>query len=230
MRVAGILAASGWRWTLPGQSYLRGLGGEPLLVRAARTLLEVSDELAVVVPPGIVAPTRAALRAAELEGGVIAAGPERWRTMREVVTDLGPSDVVVVHDVLRPLASRELFGRVLTEASGSGAAACAVPVSSTIAEVDGSGRVVRVASAAPLVAVQTPQAFVTGLLQDGLDAVATTIAHLGVPPHDEHPAVQLAGGLVQLVEGDPDNRELVTDDDFAWAESFLARTSTARAS
>ena len=51
MRVAGLLAANGWRWAVPAPRYLRAIAGLPLLVRSAQSLAMVCDELAVIVPP-----------------------------------------------------------------------------------------------------------------------------------------------------------------------------------
>jgi 2-C-methyl-D-erythritol 4-phosphate cytidylyltransferase len=221
MRVAGILAVSGWRWSLAPAHYLHPLAGEPLFVRSARGLSRRCERLAVVVPSSIVGAVEIGLRLAGVAANVVIAGPERWSTLRAVVTDLGPSDLIITHDVCRALATRALFDRVLSEASATGAAACAVPLAASVVESDSLGRVVRVVSNASLMRLQTPQAFVTGLLQDGFEAVAGAIGRMPMPPPDEVTAVQFAGGLVHVVEGESQNRELMAEDDFAWAESIL---------
>jgi 2-C-methyl-D-erythritol 4-phosphate cytidylyltransferase len=225
MRIAGLLAPSGWCQDLPGAHYLRLLGAEPVVVRAVRPLVELCHEVAVLAPPAAAAAVRDVLRRHGLAAHVVAAGPERWASVREALAAVGPSDLVLTHDVARPLASRALFARVLSEASDCGAAGCALPLPSTVVEVDGQGTVVRVASTAPLHLTQSPQAFVTSLLQAGLDALATTITHpAGAPPADELTAVQLAGALVRLVPGEEKNRVILSDEDFAWAEAALARS------
>ena len=229
MRVAGIAVASGVAWEAPTELYLRPLAGEPLLLWSIRALATQADRVVAIVPPPLLTPATLTVRAAGLAAIVVAAERERWHSMRIAVAALGPSDLVVVHDVFRPLAAHKLFARVLTEASSSGAAACALPLEGSIAEVDHQKRAVRMPLPQALRLLQSPQAFVTGLLQDSLEAVAASISSMAAPPADDAAAVQYAGGLVQVVDGDPDNRPIVDADDFAWAEAHAARLKAARA-
>ena len=70
------------------------------------------------------------------------------------------AEVVCVHDAARPLASAELFARVIAAVrAGADGAVPAVAVTDTIKVVDHDGGVVATPDRSTLVAVQTPQAF-----------------------------------------------------------------------
>jgi 2-C-methyl-D-erythritol 4-phosphate cytidylyltransferase len=70
----------------------------------------------------------------------------------------GADKVVLVHDGVRPLVSREVISRVIREAGRRGAAVPVVPVEDTIKEAV-RGKVIRTVDRAHLYRVQTPQGF-----------------------------------------------------------------------
>jgi 2-C-methyl-D-erythritol 4-phosphate cytidylyltransferase len=67
-------------------------------------------------------------------------------------------DVVLIHDGVRPLVSREVISRVIRAAARCGAAIPVVPVEDTIKEAV-RGKVVRTVDRTNLCRVQTPQGF-----------------------------------------------------------------------
>jgi 2-C-methyl-D-erythritol 4-phosphate cytidylyltransferase len=223
MRVVGILAAGGRAWNAPLEAYRRMLVGESILRVGAKLLATASHAVGVVVPPELVAEARLFVGELGVEVAIVPAVRERWTSLRNALGALGRSDITVLHDVFRPLATADMFRQVLTEASGSGAAACAVHADALVAEIDDQHRVMRAHAADRVRLLQTPQGFVTGLLQDGLDAAAQSAG----TPLDDVAAVGSAGGLVQLVPGEPLNRQLLTPEDFSWAEAVMqARRTT----
>jgi 2-C-methyl-D-erythritol 4-phosphate cytidylyltransferase len=124
------------------------------------------------------------------------------------------AQVVLVHDAARPLASPELFGRVVAAVrAGAGAAVPVVPVADTIRDVDGG-----VIDRERLRAVQTPQ---------GFDAAALRAAHAGSPEGtDDAGLVEATGGRVVLVEGEPTNLKITGPHDLAVA-GLLAQLAEA---
>lgn len=130
------------------------------------------------------------------------------------------ADVIVVHDAARPLATAELFEAVVAAVTAdgdqSGAAICAVPVSDTIKQVDGS-IVTATLDRRELVAVQTPQAFRAGLLRRAHASSAEAT--------DDAALVETLGAPVRVIPGDVDNIKITTPADLRAAEQLLREHS-----
>lgn len=128
----------------------------------------------------------------------------------------GDEDVVVVHDVARPLVTPELIDSVCRVPEGVSGVICAVPVTDTIKEVD-SGVVVSTPTRDRLVAVQTPQGFrMRELMEAHLRAVEDRYGGT-----DDASLVERMGGKVVVVEGDRDNIKVTYPQDIARAEVLL---------
>jgi 2-C-methyl-D-erythritol 4-phosphate cytidylyltransferase len=110
-----------------------------------------------------------------------------------------------VHDAARPLASNELFKRVIDAiATGADGAVPAVPVVDTLKRVEDE-RVVATVDRDDLVAVQTPQAFRAALLRSAHESNSDAT--------DDAALVELAGGTVVIVPGERTNLKLTVPDD-----------------
>jgi 2-C-methyl-D-erythritol 4-phosphate cytidylyltransferase len=123
-----------------------------------------------------------------------------------------PADaaIVCVHDAARPLATPELYARVIAAvAAGADGAIPGVPVTDTIKLVDelvdGGGTVVGTPDRARLVAVQTPQAFRAEMLRAAHAA--------GGEGTDDAALVEAEGGRVVVVPGEVENLKVTTPSD-----------------
>ncbi len=123
--------------------------------------------------------------------------------------------IVLVHDGVRPLVSRELISRVIEETQRSGAAIPAVPVEDTIKEGD-QGRVVRTLDRSRLYRAQTPQGFSYSILEKALRHAQQEDYYAS----DEAGLVERLGYPVTLVEGDPRNIKITTPTDLKLAEAL----------
>jgi len=125
-----------------------------------------------------------------------------------------------VHDAARPLATPDLFRRVVDAvAAGADGVVPAVAVTDTIKRIDDEGTVVETPPRERLVAVQTPQAFRAAALRQ---AHAT-----GMDGTDDASLVEHLGGLVVTVPGEAWNGKITTPDDLARARDWLARSADA---
>ena len=125
------------------------------------------------------------------------------------------AEIVCVHDAARPLASAELFARVVAAVrAGADGAVPAVAVTDTVKVVDHDGVVVSTPDRSSLVAVQTPQAFRATPLRA---ALAT-----GADDTDDAAAVERNGGRVVIVAGESWNRKITERDDLDWVRDWLA--------
>jgi 2-C-methyl-D-erythritol 4-phosphate cytidylyltransferase len=194
---------SGQRFGRPKQ--YESLGGERVIDRSRRIAATAGDGVVVVVPADD----------AEREGGV-AGGATRSESVRAGLAAV-PLDatVICVHDAARPMASVDLYGRVIAAVlGGADAAVPGVAVTDTVKLVDEVGRVVETPPRARLRAVQTPQAF---------RAEALRAAHAaGGEGTDDAELVERAGGVVVVVDGEPDNRKITHPDDLDRARALIA--------
>jgi 2-C-methyl-D-erythritol 4-phosphate cytidylyltransferase len=134
------------------------------------------------------------------------------RLALEVVPD--DAAVVLVHDAARPLLPEEVTERVLAPLSeGWDAVIPALPLADTVKRVEGD-RVLETVPREDLVAVQTPQAFVTEVLRR---AVAGDVASAT----DCSSLVEAQGGRVKWVEGDPRLLKITDTDDLALVEGWV---------
>jgi 2-C-methyl-D-erythritol 4-phosphate cytidylyltransferase len=209
-----VAGGSGTRFgdTMPKQ--FLDLGGLRVLDWALAAADAACDGVVAVLPaghldavltPGITKVAGGATRSASVRAG-LAAVPDRVA-------------VIVVHDAARPLATPQLFERVVAAVrAGADGAVPGVPVADTIKRVDpDSGRVVETLDRPALRAVQTPQAF---------SASALRAAHAGGgDATDDAALIEAVGGRVVVVEGDPANLKVTGRDDLELAENLLIRRS-----
>jgi len=127
--------------------------------------------------------------------------------------------LVLVHDAVRPLASRELVARVIEAALPGAAVVPGVPVQDTIKEVDDRGRVTATPRRDVLRAVQTPQVFpFAPLIKAHKEAVAGKRCGWST---DDAALIERFGGTVRVVEGERTNIKITTPLDLILAEAIL---------
>jgi 2-C-methyl-D-erythritol 4-phosphate cytidylyltransferase len=216
MSVVGIIpaAGSGERLGLGGPKALVVCGGRPLLEWSLDALGAVCDRVVVAVPPDHEDPARDFVR-----GGAV-----RSESVRLALEAAPEASVAVVHDAARPLVTPDLV-RACVEAlgrdGGCDAAIAAAPMTDTVKEADGSGRVVATLDRSVLWRIQTPQVFRADILRQALDVDAATLA----AATDDAALVEAAGGTVRVVEAPPDNIKVTRPVDLKLAEMLLAERS-----
>jgi len=122
--------------------------------------------------------------------------------------------VILVHDAARPLLPEEVVERLLTPLNEQwDGVVPALPLADTVKRVRGD-EVVETLDRDELVATQTPQAFTADVLRRALGgdvAGASDCAAL----------VELAGGRVKTVAGDPRLLKVTTAEDLELVQSWL---------
>jgi 2-C-methyl-D-erythritol 4-phosphate cytidylyltransferase len=228
--VAIVLAAgSGDRLGADIPKALVPLRDRPLLRYSLEAVSSsgVVDALLVVVPEagraGFESLVADAPPAVPVESLVIG-GATRQESVRAGLEALSrEADLVLCHDAARPLASADLFRRVVAGlADGAETAGCipVVPSADTVKLVE-AGRVVRTVPRSLVGLAQTPQAFVLTVLRE-----AHARAHrLGVDATDDAMLVEAAGYAIAAIEGEEQNFKITTPDDLLRAEQLLAKTA-----
>lgn len=178
------------------------VGGRPLLAWTLDGLAAAGfDAVVIAAPPERWAAITELVRERGLPGPtLVEGGPRRQESVRRAAERCGDLDWVCVHDAARPLVTAELVGRVLEGARVTGAATTAVPCVDTIKQVH-DDRVLRTLDRTELMATQTPQAFRTALL---LRAHEQALAD-GATVDDDASLVERLGVSVAVVAGDPRN-------------------------
>jgi len=154
---------------------------------------------------------RAAAR--ECADVVVECGPAELVPVVRGVCENG-ADVVLLHDVARPLAPVELLRAVIAAVRG-GAAVVApmLPISDTVKNVSAEGRVLSTVDRDTLREVQTPYGISARLLNRPDPVVARSPAEL---------AWLLGDGEITALAGDPDAFEIAGPVAMALAEQVLA--------
>lgn len=146
---------------------------------------------------------------------VVSGGATRFESVKNGLREAAESEVVGIHDGVRPLVSKDLIFRVLEASSTFGAAIPAVPVTDSLREVGPSSS--RPVDRGRFVAVQTPQFFRTSLLLKAYEQAYSPAFT------DDASVVEAVGVKVELVAGDPANVKVTTPVDLSVAEALLHR-------
>lgn len=204
-----VAAGSGTRFGKPKQ--FESLGGETVLDYAITQARTVSDGVVVVLAPdrlGLQLPTGCI----SVEGG--ATRSESVRAGLDAVPE--KAEIICVHDAARPLASEDLFRRVIESVrGGADGAVPGIAVNDTIKEVDNFGVVTRTVPRARIVAVQTPQAFAAQKLRAAHSS--------GEEGTDDAELVERAGGKIVIVNGEITARKITMPDDLEWARNEVKK-------
>jgi len=128
------------------------------------------------------------------------------------------TDIVVVHDGVRPFTTPQMITATVEAAQQHGAAITAIPVSDTVKQA-ADGFVKQTVSRDGLWRVQTPQAFQYGLLQQAFKK-AKKDSYYGT---DEGSLVEYLGERVKIVPGSELNIKITRKEDLVLGESLLSR-------
>ena len=215
--VWSVVVAAGSGERFGGDKQAADLAGQPVVVRAVRAATSVSDGVVVVAT----AERRSAVvdLLAGLDGveAVVDGGDTRSASVRCGLAAVpADAEVVLVHDGARPLATPDLFRRVVEAVClGAEAVVPGIPLADSLRSVEG-----RVIERDGVIAVQTPQGFA---------AEALRRAHAdGGEASDDATLVEATGVTVVVVEGEPANLKVTRPMDLALAA--LEVTSTAEQS
>ena len=128
------------------------------------------------------------------------------------------TDIVVVHDGVRPFTTPQMITATVEAAQQHGAAITAIPVSDTVKQA-ADGFVKQTVSRDGLWRVQTPQAFQRRLLQQAFKK-AKKDSYYGT---DEGSLVEYLGERVKVVPGSELNIKITRKEDLVLGESLLSR-------
>ncbi len=233
MRVFVILPAAGigtrMAAGMPGgvaPKQFMELGGVPVLVHPIRAFLAVPRIDAVCVVVRAQERDRVHAQIAEFKLGprvhLVEGGENRQASVSNALAALEceESDVVLVHDAVRPLIDPATIERTIDAVARHGAAIVGMPAVDTIKQVERTADGAIVTSTIPrerVVHAQTPQGALAGLLRRAFreaeqDEFAGT---------DEASLLERAGIEVAVVQGSAHNFKITQPGDLPLAEFYL---------
>ena len=224
MKASAIIPAAGlgirMGSNVPKQFLL--LDGKPILHHALSVLSQCSivDEIVLVVSEKEITKARQ-----EFQGShpkvtkVIAGGKERQDSVGNGLQSLdSETDIVVIHDGVRPFVSPDLIRETIEAARDFGSAITAIPVSDTIKKVNEEGQVERTVDRGGLWRVQTPQAFQVSLLKEAFEK-ARADNFYGT---DESSLIEHLGKEVKVIPGSEFNIKITRSEDLVLGETIAA--------
>jgi 2-C-methyl-D-erythritol 4-phosphate cytidylyltransferase len=233
MRVSVILPAAGLGTRMgrekagTSRKQFMLLEGAPVLIHTIRKFLRCPSVHEIVV----------ALRAEDMDWArglihaehaakpvhVVEGGESRQESVQNALACLDPgTELVAVHDAVRPFISTELVERVIQEAAHHGAAIVGIVPVDTVKQVH-KNRIRSTLMREHLVLAQTPQVFRFELIQRAF-AKAREDGFTGT---DESSLVErLEEGEVHVVQGSDRNIKITKPSDIELAQLYLAQEAT----
>ncbi len=149
---------------------------------------------------------------------IVPGGKQRQDSVRNGLEALpSDSEIVVIHDGVRPFVTREMIEESIRSAIRFGAALVAMPVKDTIKMAHPDGTVLRTIEREALYQAQTPQAFQTPLIKEAY-LRAREDGFLGT---DDACLVERIEKKVHILPGSYTNIKITTLEDLMLAELLL---------
>lgn len=237
IRIAAIVPAAGLGTRmgadLPKQ-FLE-LDGVPLIVFTLRRLAAcsaITDFFISTRADDIVALEDMVAKAAlGRPARVVHGGDTRQQSVANALVQVDPStEIVVVHDAVRPFVTTTQIERVIAEARARGAAILGIPAIDTVKEVkratlpEDMALITTTIPRERIVLAQTPQAFTYALLRDAFRKAQQD----GVTASDEAVLVERFGHDVFVVLGSERNIKITRPADMDLARFYLEQERRAK--
>jgi 2-C-methyl-D-erythritol 4-phosphate cytidylyltransferase len=165
---------------------------------------------------------------------VVRGGDTRQDSVASALAEVPPgADLILVHDAVRPMVTRDQIERVIAEALICDAAILGVPAMDTVKEVKratpqgGAADVALITATIPrerVVLAQTPQVFRASLLREAFARARED----GVSASDEAGLVERLGRDVHVVAGSERNLKITRPGDMQLAAFYLREERAAR--
>lgn len=229
-RIAAILPAAGLGTRMGAETpkQFLELDGIPIVVHSVRRIAScpLVTDIIVATRGDVVESLEQRLRGESFMQSVrvVRGGDSRQESVALALKEIpDDTEIVLVHDAVRPFVTREQIARVIEEARRCQAAILGIPAMDTVKEVKRASLpedVALITATIPrerVVLAQTPQAFSTKLIKD---AFARAQAD-GVNASDEAGLVERLGQDVHVVLGSERNIKITKPADMNLARFYL---------
>ena len=230
LRTVALVPAAGRGLRMGGHvpKQFLSLGGHPILIQSLRMLQTspIIQEIILAVPEAelqycldhILSPGEFGKVTKVVPGGA-----QRQDSVRHALAEVGEeTDIVLVHDAVRPFLTLDMIRNVVQAAAEHGAAIVALPMRDTVKYVRADGVIEKTVDRRPLWLAQTPQAFRRTWLEEGHRKALQN----GTQATDDSDLVEQIGKPVVVVEGSGENIKVTRPEDLVIGEAIL-RSRTA---
>ena len=225
MSVLGIIAAAGTgvRMGSGTPKQFLALEGVPIFVHTLRkfTASDVVDEIYVAVRPEDSERARHDLEREHFTKPVrlVNGGPSRQETVARALAQAPQgTELVVVHDAVRPFVDLEMIRRVTEAARVEGGAILGILSVDTVKQVERQ-TIVGTIPRERIALAQTPQAFRYAILREAFDRAAAD----GFNGSDEASLVERLGYTVTVLLGSERNIKITKPSDLPIARLYIAQ-------
>jgi 2-C-methyl-D-erythritol 4-phosphate cytidylyltransferase len=151
---------------------------------------------------------------------IIPGGERRQDSVYQGILQINAdTEIVLVHDGVRPMVSRNTIETVIEKADEHGAAIVATQIKSTVKKIDPDLNIIETVPRYNLWMAQTPQGFRRDIILNAYDKIRNT----DIEFTDDAEVVEKGGYAVKIVSGSDDNIKITTREDLQLAESLLLK-------
>ncbi|MBC8174868.1 MAG: 2-C-methyl-D-erythritol 4-phosphate cytidylyltransferase [Candidatus Marinimicrobia bacterium] len=232
MQVAAVIPGAGKSLRFSQQSKVgdislpkqfRTLAQQPLIIWTLHLFVdaEIITQIVVVVPEDYVIWMQGWIDVMETKKEILvtAGGEKRQDSVKNGLEKVrNDMDVVVVHDAVRPFIRERWILETVDLCSDYDGAIVAIRARDTMKKVE-SGIVEKTLDRSHIWQAQTPQTFKKNKLVSAYENAGKR----KIIGTDEAQLVELNGGRVAVIEGDPDNIKITTPVDWTLAEKIWER-------
>jgi 2-C-methyl-D-erythritol 4-phosphate cytidylyltransferase len=223
------VGAKGKQKKSPPTKQFTELGGTPILIHTLRKFaaVEAVSEIWIALRESEISGFRARLESEakdvpKKKVELVVGGEHRQQSVEHALQAIAAAadDIVLVHDAVRPLVTREIIQEVIEATKKYGAAIAGLPAVDTVKQVERTAEGALIKATIPragIVMAQTPQGFRYNVIKKAFDE-ASADGFLGT---DEASLVERSGHEVAVVMGSPRNIKITTPADMELAEFYL---------
>jgi 2-C-methyl-D-erythritol 4-phosphate cytidylyltransferase len=215
-----VAAGSGSRTGSAELKQFRWVAGKPMLLHAVHAFQRRSDVAVVVcvLPKSHAGDPPPWLFQSDLDRLLVSVGGRErgesvWNGLEDLEEDI---DIVVIHDAARPFVTDRTIDEVIAEARRGRGAVAALPISDTVKETDGDGRIAATVDRSRLWRAQTPQAFPREMIERAYAEARRD----NVTATDDAALCERLGLPVVVVRGSERAMKITEESDFARAEAM----------
>jgi len=201
------------------------LQGKPVVIHTLRQFefCPEVDEVVVAVPESSIVEMEALVSQFRLHkvSKILAGGERRQDSVYRLFSRLilKDSDIIVIHDGVRPFIDSKKISQVIKACKSHDAAVLAVQPKDTIRRSNGGGFFDQTLDRTALWLVQTPQVFRASLLRKAFEKARKDKFY----STDEAALVERLGAKVKIVDGSYDNIKITTQEDLELGSLILER-------
>jgi len=196
------------------------LGGRPIVDLAVSALAAspLIDGILIALPPSLPEEVKNSFRGRPKVIGVVDGGEERQDSVINALAAVpAGTEVILVHDAVRPFVSPRLLEQCVVLAKEHGAVVPVVPLRDTVKGWDRVKKTLTTVDRSLLYRAQTPQAFRSDILQEAY-AKAKAVGRRGT---DDASLVEAAGYPVMPFPGEEANLKITVPEDLRMAEGMI---------